>query len=81
MEHMVNERIMYFLEKRVMGVRVPNQTEERKAHCVCLEDEIRNARVNKETNAAAFFKCLYDMRGHVMAVGGKVFNSELFRLK
>lgn len=58
MEIMVNERLMYIMEKQCMvtecqsGFRRGRGTMDA---VVCLEDEIRKAQINKETVVAVFF--------------------------
>lgn len=55
---MVNKRLMHFLEKR--GLVAVCQSGFRRGRStmdlvLCLEDEVRKARVDKETVAAVFF--------------------------
>ncbi len=87
MERMINERLMYFLESKVIidrcqsGFRKGRNTMD---SVINLEDEIRKAQVNKETVGAVFFDVekAYDMmwreglliKLHLMGVGGKMFN-------
>lgn len=66
MERMINERLMYIMEKRGMvaecqsGFRRGRNTMDA---VLCLEDNIRKAQVNKETAVAVFFDVekAYDM--------------------
>lgn len=66
MERMINERLMYIMEKRGMvakcqsGFRRGRNTMDA---VLCLEDNIRKAQVNKETAVAVFFDIekAYDM--------------------
>ena len=66
MERLVNGRIMHFIEE--MGVMTSCQSGYRKGRSttdsvICLEDEIREAQVKKETVVAVFLDVekAYDM--------------------
>lgn len=66
MERMVNERSMYFLEKR--DLVAPHQSGFRRGRStvdavLCLDDEIRKAQVNRESVGAMIFdeEKAYDM--------------------
>uniref|UniRef100_A0A3B3Q2D7 Reverse transcriptase domain-containing protein n=1 Tax=Paramormyrops kingsleyae TaxID=1676925 RepID=A0A3B3Q2D7_9TELE len=87
MERMINERLMYVMEKQGMvtecqsGFRRGRGTMDA---VLCLEDEVRKAQVNKETVVAVFFDVekAYDMlwreglmiKLYTMGIRGRLFN-------
>ena len=86
MEHMITERLTYFLESR--GLVSPHQSGFRKGRrtmdpVFCLEAEVRKAQVNRDTVVAGFFDVeKYDMmwkeglliKIDIMGVGGRMYN-------
>jgi len=87
MKRMINERLMYYIEKRGLVTRYQSGFRRGRSTMdpvVCLEDDIRKAQVNKETVAAVFFDVekAYDMlwreglliKMHRMGIEGNMFN-------